>query len=39
VVGGRTVVFDGLLANGNLDSIAEAARTQAARLWTRMATV
>ena len=39
VVGGRPAVFDGLLVNGNLDSIAEAARTQAARLWTRMATI
>jgi hypothetical protein len=39
VVGGRPVVVDGLLVNGNLDSIAEAARAQAARLWARMATI
>ena len=39
VVRGRLVVADGLLVNGNLDSIAEAARVQAARLWARMATI
>ena len=39
VVGGRPVVCDGRLVNGNLDTIAEAARTQASRLWTRMATI
>jgi cytosine/adenosine deaminase-related metal-dependent hydrolase len=39
VVGGRPVVCDGRLVNGNLDTIAEAARTQASRLWTRMAAI
>lgn len=37
VVGGRLAVKDGALVNGNLEAIMDAARTQAARLWTRMA--
>ena len=39
VVGGLPVVADGRLVNGNLESIAEAARAQAVRLWARMATI
>lgn len=37
VVGGRLAVEDGALVNGNLEAIMDTARTQAARLWTRMA--
>jgi cytosine/adenosine deaminase-related metal-dependent hydrolase len=39
VVGGRLVVSDGALMNGSLEAIVDTARTQAARLWTRMAAV
>ncbi len=37
VVGGRLAVEDGALASADMESIAAAARIQAARLWTRMA--
>jgi hypothetical protein len=39
VVDGRQVVEDGALTSGDLDAIAAAARAQAARLWSRMATI
>src|SRR5271166_1094956 len=39
VVGGRLVVNDGVLVTADMDSIAASARTQAARLWTRMAQI
>ncbi len=39
VVGGRLVVRDGQLTTGDMDSIAAAARTEAARLWARMASI
>jgi hypothetical protein len=37
VVGGRHLVGDGRLLSGDGDSIATAARKEAARLWDRMA--
>jgi cytosine/adenosine deaminase-related metal-dependent hydrolase len=37
VVGGRLVVRDGELVTGDLETIAAAARAEAARLWSRMA--
>jgi hypothetical protein len=37
VVGGRHLVGDGRLLSGDGDSIAAAARREAARLWGRMA--
>jgi cytosine/adenosine deaminase-related metal-dependent hydrolase len=35
-VGGRLVVNDGLLVNGDMESIAASAQSEAARLWTRL---
>ena len=37
VVGGRLVVSDGALASGDMEAIGAVARTEAARLWARMA--
>ncbi len=37
VVGGRVVVEDGALTTGDFAGIAAKARTEAARLWERMA--
>ena len=37
VVGGRLVVADGALINGSAEAIAESARREALRLWSRMA--
>ena len=37
VVGGRLVVEDGVLTTGDMDAIAARARTEAARLWRRLA--
>jgi cytosine/adenosine deaminase-related metal-dependent hydrolase len=39
VVGGRVVVADGRLLSGDADSISAAARTAAAQLWDRMASI
>jgi len=39
VVGGHLVVEDGRLVTEDIDSIATAARREAARLWDRMATI
>ena len=39
VVGGRVVVADGALSTGDFDGIAAEARTQAGRLWQRMANI
>ncbi len=39
VVGGRLVVKDGILQTADMETIAGTARTQAARLWNRMATI
>ena len=39
VVGGRIVVADGVLATAKMDSIADEARAEAGRLWSRMATI
>lgn len=36
VVGGRLVVNDGVLVNGDIASIAASARSEAARLWARL---
>ncbi len=38
-VGGRLVVDDGKLAAADMDSVAAASRTEAARLWIRMAKI
>jgi len=37
VVGGRTVVKNGRLANGDIDAISNGAQKLAVRLWDRMA--
>lgn len=37
VVGGRQVVNDGVLVTGDFDFIAASAKTEATRLWTRLA--
>lgn len=39
VIAGCPVVVDGALVNGRFDAIGEAARLQAARLWSRMAAI
>jgi cytosine/adenosine deaminase-related metal-dependent hydrolase len=39
VVGGRLVVNDGVLVNGDMESIVASARSEAARLWERLSPV